>query len=135
MTAVGKILAPTNVARIERQYQVLELRKQGFTLVQIAESLGISPSTARDDVESVLNRTIKELGETAAEHRQLELERYDSLLQFYFPLAASGNLAAAALVLNISQQRRKLLALDIPEVKRLEVSGIREYVGVNVEAV
>lgn len=129
---VARVLAAKNVQRIERRYRVVTLRKQGCSTHQIAEMLGMTDGLVRDDIKALLNFTIKEMAETADENRQLQIERLDGLLQQYYPLAEAGSLSAAAMVLAIETRRSKLLALDIPEVKKLDVSGIREYVGIDV---
>lgn len=102
---------------------------------EIADTLKCAVSTVAGDIRELLQLTAKEAMETTEEARQLEAERLDELQRTYYELARSNNMAAAALVLSIMDRRRKLLALDIPETKRLEHSGIREYVGVDTEQV
>lgn len=134
-TGPGKLLSPQTVRVIESDYQVMIMRRDGHTIQQIAETLGLNQSTVSEKIKKVLSNTIGEMAETTEEHRQLELERYDAIIKTYMPMCIAGNLAAAAVILQVSQQRRKLLSLDIPEVKRLEVTAIREYVGVDLEQV
>jgi predicted transcriptional regulator len=114
---------------------VVELRRQGYSFQQIADTLGCTTVTASEDAKAVMGLAIKEFAETTEEMRQLEIERYDALLRFYQPLAEAGNLAAASLSLQISDRRRKLLALDKPEEKNQQETAIRIYVGVDVDAV
>jgi AraC-like DNA-binding protein len=123
------------VRQVERRFKVMEMRRHGWSLHQIAETLGCTVTTASEDLKSVLGMTINEMMETTAEQRQIEIERYDALLRFYQPLAEAGNLAAAGLVLSISASRRKLCALDAPEQKAISETAIRVYVGVDVDAV
>ncbi len=113
----------------------MELRRHGWSIPQIAETLKIGQQTIAEDLKAVLAMTIKELGETTEEQRQIEIERYDALLRFYQPLAEAGNLAAAGLVLSISASRRKLCALDKPEEKHAEETAVRIYVGVDIDMV
>jgi hypothetical protein len=139
---------------IERRYQVVEMRRDGYTILEIAKSLGVTVETIRKDLTQVLNATIEKTAETTEENRQLQIERLDKLLKEYMYLATSrftkvlnpttgvvedkfviGSLAAAQMVLGIEMRRAKLLALDVPETRKLEVSGIREYVGVDTEQV
>lgn len=133
--ASKKIISAMNIRMQERRYQVVQLRKQGYSVQQIAESLHCSADTVRDDLIKVLKVAVSEYAETTEENRQLQIERLDGLLKKYYPLAESGSLAAAAMVLSIEQRRSKLLALDLPEVKKLDVTGIREYVGVDLNEV
>lgn len=154
-SGAGKVLDVSTLERIERRYQVTSLRRDGYTLRQIAESLNISEATVHYDLVDCLNETIQKYSETTEQSRQLQIERLDQLIQVYTPLATtitrkevidgrSGksvvcieppNPIYASLILNIEARRAKLLALDVPEVKKLELTGIREYVGINVEDV
>lgn len=131
----SKIISARNVQIMERRYQVVTLRKQGYTTKEIADTLRTSVETVRADVVALLRQTISETAETTEENRQLQIERLDGLLKKYYPLAEAGSLAAAAMVLSVEARRSKLLALDLPEVKKLDVTGIREYVGISIEDV
>jgi len=121
--------------QVDRRYKVVELRRQGYSYEEIARTLGCTTVTASEDAKQVMGMAIKEFSETTEEMRQMEIERYDALLRFYQPLAEAGNLAAAGLSLQISDRRRKLLALDKPEEKNQQETAIRIYVGVDVDAV
>src|SRR5690348_1571549 len=109
-TGKGRILSATVVEKVERRFQVLEMRKKGYTLQEIAEALQVGPDTVRSDLQKVLSDTIKTMAENTGEARQLEVERFDAIIKYYWPLALAGNLAATAVLLQVSQQRRKLLA-------------------------
>ncbi len=135
ITGKGKLLSPKTVRELELDWQIFEMRRDGHTVQEIATYLGIALSTVRDHIIKVLNRTISETAETAEENRQLQIDRLDSILKQYMPMATGGSLAAASMVLSVEARRAKLLALDVPEVKRVDVTGIREYVGVDVEKV
>lgn len=130
------MVAGVQTARIlERRYKIMEMRKDGIRIDVIAATLKCCINTVREDIQEVLGQTATKLFETVEEARNLELERYDSLLRRYQPLAEAGNLAAAGLVIQISRERRKLLALDQPEVKNIDETAIRVYVGVDMDAV
>ena len=132
---LARTTSPRSVNLLERRYRVWVMRKDGYTLQEIAESLGVSVAAARLDLVAIAKRLVGELAETVEENRQLQIARLDALLKKYQPLAEDGKLAAAGMVLSIETRRSKLLALDTPETKRLEVSGIREYVGVDLAQV
>lgn len=133
--ASQKLLDAKNLREIERRYQIWDMRKQGHSIRDISISLGVTDKTIRADLVTVAKRHISELSETVEESRQLQIERLDGMLKQYQPLAEAGNLSAAAMVLSIESRRSKLLALDVPETKKLDVTGIREYVGVNMDDV
>lgn len=144
-----------SVRDIETRYQVVTMRRDGYTIQEIADTLGISPYTAHLNLSKSLTETIKNYQETTEESRQIQLDRLDALVKTYTPLAkghvehipdtsrpgelkevwVAPNVNAAIFLLNIEQRRSKLLALDVPEVKKLEVSGVREYVGIDLEQV
>jgi len=141
-----KALSPASIIKVERRYKVMELRKAGYTIQQIAWEVGVDVNAVMRDLQAILKIAISETMETTEECRQLEVERLDALLKAYYPTATEPlvdemgniipeNMAAAALVLRIQERRAKLLALDKPEPKGGAESGIREYVGVNVEDV
>lgn len=131
----GRILRAREVQLLERRYQVWSLRKDGHTIHQIAQTLGVNDVTVRDDIVTIAKRLATELAETVEESRTLQVARLDALLLKYQTLAEGGNMGAATLVLSIEQRRSKLLALDLPENKKLEVTGIREYVGIDLDDV
>lgn len=113
----------------------MAMRRQGYTLEDIADTLKCAVETVRTDLAEVLSRTASKMLETTEEMREQELDRYRSLLKFHQPLAEAGNLASAGLVITISREIRKLMAVDKPEEKREQESGIRVYVGINMEDV
>jgi predicted transcriptional regulator len=144
-----------SVRDIELRYQVVTMRRDGYTIQEIADTLSISQATARLHLTKSLTETIKNYQETTEESRQLQLDRLDALVRTYTPLAkghtemvpdtnrpgqmkevwVAPNVNAGIFLLNIEQRRSKLLALDVPEIKKLEVSGVREYVGICIDDV
>ena len=151
----GALISTTTVRIVERRFQVVTLRREGYTVQEIADVLGISTTLVRLDIQETLNQTITETAETTEENRQLQIERLDGLIKELIPLTKAQevdevntsleggfitrlippSIPAALAVASIEAQRAKLLALNVPEVKRLEVSGVREYVGVDVDQV
>ena len=148
-TKTGVMLSKRSIEMVERKYQVVELRKQGLTVREIAMQLQCSEQTVRADLVEVLERAIRETAETTEEERQLQAERLDMLLKEFLPQSLSseymdadgqtkvlpGSLSAAAMVLAIEQRRAKLKALDVPENKGTDLTGIREYVGVDMDQI
>lgn len=154
-TAAAKILQEHNIRQMERRYQVLQMRRDGHNLKDIADALHIGVVQVRADLVFVLSLTAREMMETSEEQRQLQNERLDVLLKTYIPLATNTHNEVlvdkqtgqesivtmppdpkmAQVVLSTMQRQAKLNALDVPEVKKLDVTGIREYVGVDIESV
>lgn len=143
------------VRKIQQKFQVITLRRDGHTIAEIAECMGLTMETVRKVEVNVLNEIISVYSETTEEHRQIQLDRLDQLTKVYTPFATqthkeqvvdplSGqmiivevppNPGYAALLLKIEERRAKLLSLDVPEVKRLDVTGIREYIGIRMDEV
>lgn len=132
---VQKMTSATALRLLERRYSVWSLRKQGFSVHDIAATTGHTEDTVRKDIVTIAERMAKELGESVEESRFLQVERLDALLVKFQPLAEAGSVPAASMVLQIEARRSKLLALDMPEQKKLDVTGIREYVGINIDDV
>ena len=149
-TGAGAMLSMRSLLEIERKYQVVELRKQGLSIREIAEMVQCNMATVRADLVDVLEKAIRETAETTEEERQLQSERLDLLLKEFMPQAQAseyvdastgetktipGSLSAAAMVLAIEQRRAKLKALDVPENKGTDLTGIREYIGVDMDQI
>lgn len=129
-----------------RRAEVLRLRVQGLSNLQIAQRLGISDSRASRLYHDALDRTV---AEPAAEARKLELERLDDLIvktrevldRFHYvlwageivldqdgqPLHDDGpTLQALDRLIRLSETRRRLLGLDAPTRLKHEITGLDE---------
>lgn len=63
-----------------RRTEATKLRRQGWTLQEIADKYGVSVVTVHRDIQLVLRRTIEAGVTEMDEHRALELERIDSAI-------------------------------------------------------
>lgn len=97
----------------EKHAQVLELRKQGKSLQEIADALGYShPSGAHQ----ALTRAIEQMvSEPAEDVKALELLRLDGMFSEAWKKVEAGDLALGDFVLRLMARRAKLLGLDAPE--------------------
>jgi len=100
------------VQTLEREAQMLELRKLGYTYAQIAERYGLHLSTVYKIVQRAVERYRKQVLESAAELLQLELARLDALMVTHMPRALEGDHQSAKRVLEIIALQSKLLGLD-----------------------
>lgn len=132
---MGQLTSPAKVIQVERAYQVLEMRRHGHTYQEIADALDISPEVAAQAARGALSHTASVLMENTEEARQLEVDRIDAMLRRFQPLAETGNMAAASISMQLSRERRKLLALDKPEERAQGQTGVRIYVGVDIDQV
>jgi hypothetical protein len=105
-----------------RRREMLIMKIQGRTALEIAEHFGMSPNTARSDLSRAA-RQAKELEVQEAElYRFIQGARLESLLRAVMPLAIDeGDLKA-------NEQARKLIA-DITELFGLKVPVRTEISG------
>ena len=150
-----RITSKRNLEAIERRRKVIIMRRDGWDYEDIANAIGTNVATVRQDVLYCLNMAADEMVESAEQTRELQKARLDALLKPNMKYATESHLevrrdkntgkefivevppdpAYANVVLKIEERRAKLLALDIPEVKKMEVTGIREYIGIDLEKV
>ena len=112
--------SPSGFIRTEEQAildtEALRLRSKGLTYQKVADSLGVSKSTAHERVQRALAAIPKEAVE---EYRKLETERLDTMLERVMEKVThddgkSGFLFAVDRALAIMDRRAKLLGLDSP---------------------
>jgi DNA-binding transcriptional MerR regulator len=95
---------------IQRERQVLELRRAGVTFDAIAEQLKYADrGAAYKAFKRALTRTLQE---PAAELRDLEVDRLDQLQIAMWEQAMRGDVQAVDRVLRIMAQRAQLLGLN-----------------------
>ncbi len=111
----------TALAARDLEGDALALRRAGASFREIASQLGCSSTSAFRAVSRVLDRTMVELGESAAVLRAMELERLDALLAAVWPAAVAGDLPSVAMALRVAERRARLLGLDAPV--RQELTG------------
>lgn len=104
-----------------KRSQAIQLRLSGLTYRRIAEAMNTDVGTAYRYVAEVMRETAQLAGETAAELRQVELDRIDRLWEITFAVAETGDLDAVEKCRRLSESRRKLLGLDAPT--KLEHGG------------
>jgi hypothetical protein len=154
-TGTGKIISPMNARIIERRLLAFNMRRDGYTISEIASVLGVCEPTVAGDIRTAMSLMAKETKLTVEEEREIEAAGLDSITKSFMPLTRERIIeypdpknpkvikkkvlapdpSAAQVVLGASDRRRKLKALDLPEIKRLEVSAIREYRGIDIDKV
>lgn len=103
---------------VEKETTIIELRHEGYVWREIATMVDMSIAGVVKAYKRALTRH-----PVAAidEHRELELDRLDSLQRTYWQPAVAGNLRAADFVLRVIDKRAKLLGLDAPLKVQAEV--------------
>jgi hypothetical protein len=107
-------------ADIEKQGQVLALRKAGLTFERIAQQLGYADrSGAYVAYQAAMKRLVLI---PAAEERDLMAVRLDDLLAGSYAKAIQGDPKAVLSCLRILDRRARLLGLDAPTKVSMTVS-------------
>ena len=105
------------VIMAKRRHEVIRLRKRGYSMQRIGETLGCSTQTVSNDLKFLLQELVQLTAAETDEYRQLELERLDKMLEICMnQIEEGGNGALWAIdrALQISERRAKLLGLDKP---------------------
>ncbi len=111
--------AKSAVETAEKYAQILELRKQGKSLQQIADELGYAgPSGVHQALTRAIERTVSEPAEDV---RVLELLRLDRLFEKAWKKIEADDLSTADLVLRLMARRAKLLGMDAPTHSKVEL--------------
>lgn len=98
-----------NIISAERRLKALEMRKAGANYREIGQALGIKKQCARRHVKKALDEINRQCAESAAELRQIELERLDRLQRAVWARAVDGDLTAVKTVVDSIMKRRALL--------------------------
>lgn len=103
---------PDKVEAARRRKQALELRLQGKTYQQISDEIGwTSKRYAWRMVMQELRNIPKE---EAAELRQIEMERLNTLTDALWTSAMTGDPKAVDAMLKLMERRARMLGLDSP---------------------
>lgn len=103
--------ATTAIKRAERRSRAVHLRREGLTLREVADELGVSVYTAWNDIQTAVRDIPKEEADLL---RQQEADRLDALQHAIWEAAIAGDLHAVDRALKIIERRCRLLGLDAP---------------------
>ncbi len=104
--------AITELALQHRKKTALQLRLEGMTYTDIAESMSMSVSTVHGYVKDSISAITKEDAEAL---RDVEVARLDALQHAVWDRALDGELKAVDTALKIIDRRIRLLGLDMPQ--------------------
>lgn len=111
-----------------REFQALELRKQGASYDQIAHAMNTGKDYAYKLVIRGLKRIDTKMREGLDEMVRLEVERLDAMLRAVWTKAREGDLKAVDRVLRIMQRRADLLGLDAPKRQHIDLTMTHEQI-------
>jgi hypothetical protein len=105
---------------IDKERQVLELRRAGATYDDIARTVGYAdPSGAYTAFRRALKRTLLDAG--SEEIREAELDRLDRMQRALWNKVTTGDVNAINTVLRIMHRRAQYLGLDSPIKQEIKV--------------
>lgn len=111
----------TEVADIEaRRQKVLNLRRSGFSIRDIASQIGISVGQAHTDIQNALQALQAQTIELGASYRELELERIDRAMVALDAQVKKGDTQAVNTLAKLIDMRAKLLGLYAPTTATLQ---------------
>lgn len=109
---------PPKQETIDREQEVVKLRRGGLTFDLIGQRLGIHPTTAHKAYERALTRVVKEDVDAI---RDLETERLDLAQSAIWGKVLQGDNPSIQSLIRIMERRAKLLGLDQPTRIQAEV--------------
>lgn len=105
---------------LEKEAQVLKLRRGGLTFDQIAEKVGYSHASGAH--KAYVNACKRIVRSDVEELRSTELDRLDIAQAAIWGNVLRGDSSAVSSMLRIMERRAKLLGLDMPTRSQLEVT-------------
>jgi hypothetical protein len=105
---------PDRARKLQRQLEALELRRMGFSYVEIGARIGCSKSAAHRYVDEAMAEASEQVRGEANVIKAEEISRLDGMLRGLWPTARKGNHGAVDRVLKIMERRARLLGLDAP---------------------
>jgi lambda repressor-like predicted transcriptional regulator len=106
----------------ERSADIFHLRKQGWTIREIALKYNVHPNAITAIIKREVQKVTKKTSEDLDTLRQIQLERLDFMWKSLWPNMECGNANAIEKGLAVMERQAKLLGLDAPEVKRIDIT-------------
>lgn len=111
----------------ERRAEAIVLRRQGQTLQQIADTLGVSYQTIQKDLAKYMKRLDEECMQNVAALRAEEFEQLqDASARLNHQIHQEGETGRILDLVKVSESKRRLYAMDVQPVKKAEVVHRKE---------
>lgn len=102
----------------QRQQVAMELRKNGYSLRDIAQELGVSHELARRDIKAAMSLLAKETSLTANQYRAAQVARMEEIIRFHRPIALDPGhencYQSIMAVTKAEQNLAKLMGTEMP---------------------
>lgn len=164
-TGKGKLISREKLIQIERRFKVMEMRRDGYSVHQIATALHVTEPTVSNDIKACMVTLVEHTTMSAEEHRALDSARVDELIRVLTPMTQPRTLdvpnpkykpdqpvdpntnpavitievppshTAIGQLTGLLKRRAEMNASDTPEIKQMSITGVREYVGIDVDKV
>jgi|TARA_Y100000593_G_C4279956_1_gene322230 hypothetical protein len=110
----------------DREKQVLELRRAGFSYEVIGKQVGMSRAGAYKCVKRHMDKIDNECTDLADDVRQLELQRLDEITSTIWPYVIQGQTQYIDRILKVMDRRAKYLGIDAPEKQEVRQEVIED---------
>jgi hypothetical protein len=130
MSKANPITSPRAVRKAERKDKVLQLRLNGATLQQAADSVGVTRTQAYQYIREALHDLSQNTAMTTEEYRQIEVERLEAM-ERHCKANMTGKELIDALV-KLHDRRVRILDLQSPQ-RHINMDGIDEIAFANAK--
>lgn len=101
------------LAAIDRDTEILELRKRGLTFAQIGAQVGCNRSNVHHRIQKYMESIGNENLQLAEEYREIEAAKLDMVEEALMPKMLQGDVEAVSAGIRLMARRAKLLGLDM----------------------
>jgi len=105
---------------IEREAEVLRLRRRGLTFDLIAQELGYSHASGAH--KAYVNANLRIIRSDVDEIRAVEMDRLDIAQAAVWNGVLRGEVPSVMALIKVMERRAKLLGLDMPTLAKIEVT-------------
>lgn len=114
-----------------REVEAYQLRKQGKSLEEIAQTLGYANSSGAH--KAVARAAERALYVASDDDRRLQMGRIADMWANLYPKMEKGDLRAMEVAIKLMEREAKLLGLDAPEPTPPPVEVTVRFIGVSID--
>lgn len=114
--------SPQSLSQQQRRIKVLEYRIQHASLRRIADKLGVSHQTIKNDLDKAMEDLHKQENQRTRDYQMMELQRLELASTSIIKRVLEGDVEAIGEYRRLSESRRKLLGLDMPTSLKVDAT-------------